>query len=184
MENSKNLYKNKIIKQMHNEFKYKSIMQVPKITKIVANIGLGSFGKDKKILDTAINDLTLITSQKAVVTKAKNSNASFKIRANVPMGCKVTLHGNKMYNFIDKLVNIAIPRIRDFQGLKLTSFDANYNYSIGIKEYIIFPEINYDKVEKMLGLDITIVTSAKSKKEAISLLSYFNFPLMKGIKNG
>lgn len=158
------------------EFNYRSIMQVPKIQKITLNMGVGKSIHNKKILNNAILNLTTITGQKPIITKAKKSIANFKIRKGYPIGCKVTLRKKKMWNFFEKLVLIAIPRIRDFRGLSLNSFDGFGNYNIGIKEQIIFPEINYDKIDNIRGLDISITTSAKSNKEGIALLKYFNFP--------
>lgn len=175
----KQYYKNHIQLKLKDKLNYKSIMQVPKIDKITLNMGVGRAVSDKKFLENAIKDLTLISGQKPYITKAKKSLASFKIRQGHPVGCKVTLRGERMWNFFQKLVCIAIPRIRDFRGFPMKSFDQFGNYSIGIKEQIIFPEIDYDKIDKIRGLDITITTSAKSKKEGYMLLSSFNFPFNK-----
>lgn len=169
-------YKKKIIKKMMDKFQYKSIMQVPKIKKITLNMGVGESVKSRKILDNAILDLTLISGQKPIITKAKKSIANFKIRKGYPIGCKVTLRKKKMWDFFKRLIFIAIPRIRDFRGLSIKSFDKFGNYNIGLKEQIIFPEINYNKIDNIRGLDIAITTTAKSKKEGLELLKNFNFP--------
>ncbi|MDQ1237380.1 MAG: 50S ribosomal protein L5 [Wigglesworthia glossinidia] len=175
----KQYYKNHILLKLKNKLHYKSVMQVPTIKKITLNMGVGQAISDKKILEHAVHDLTLISGQKPHITRAKKSLASFKIRQGHPIGCKVTLRGDRMWNFFQKLVCIAIPRIRDFRGFPTKSFDKFGNYSIGIKEQIIFPEIDYDKIDKIRGMDITITTSAKSKKEGHVLLSSFNFPFHK-----
>ena len=169
-------FKNNIRPQLMEKFKFKNIHQVPKITKIVLNMGIGEAKDDSKILDKAQEELSLITGQKAIKTKAKKAIAGFKIRQGMPLGVSVTLRNNIMYEFLDRLIHIAIPRIRDFRGLNPKSFDGNGNYSLGIKEQIIFPEINYDKIDKVRGLDITICTSAKNNNEALELLKCFNMP--------
>ncbi|WP_343189398.1 50S ribosomal protein L5 [Buchnera aphidicola] len=169
-------YKNVIIKDLMLKFNYTSIMQVPKIEKITLNMGVGLGCTNKKILDFAISDLTLISGQKPIITKARKSIAGFKIRKGYAIGCKVTLRGLKKWDFLYRLITIAIPRIRDFRGFFLKSFDGKGNFNIGIKEQIIFPEINYDKIDQLRGMDISITTSAKSDKEGYALLSSLNFP--------
>ena len=169
-------YKKNISPQMMSKFNYKNIYQIPKLQKIVLNMGIGEAKDDSKILDKAQEELSLIAGQKAVKTKAKKAISNFKIRADMALGVSVTLRNKIMYEFLDRFVNIAIPRIRDFRGLNPNSFDGNGNYSIGIKEQIIFPEINYDKIDKIRGLDVTICTNAKSNQEALELLKYFNMP--------
>ena len=171
-------YTNNIQTDLKSKLKLKNIHEVPKITKIVLNMGIGEAKDDSKLVDKALEDLSLISGQKAVKTKAKKAISGFKIRAGMPLGVMVTLRNKIMYEFLDRLINIAFPRIRDFRGLKSTSFDGNGNYSIGIKEHIIFPEINFDKVDKVKGLDITICTSAKNNDEALALLKSFNMPFM------
>lgn len=174
-----NHYKFKIIKKMMKELNYSSIMQVPKIDKITLNMGVGIAASDKKILENAVLDLTAISGQKPLITKARKSIAGFKIRQGYPIGCKVTLRGRRKWDFFERLITIAIPRIRDFRGLSTNSFDGKGNYTLGIKEQIIFPEINYDKIDRVRGLDITITTTANSDHEARLLLSSFNFPFRK-----
>ena len=170
---------NNVIKtKLKEKFNYNNIHQIPKITKIVLNMGIGDAKDDSKILDKAQNELTLIAGQKAIKTKAKKAIAGFKIRAGMPLGSSVTLRNKKMYEFLDRLVNIAIPRIRDFRGLNPNSFDGSGNYSMGIKEQIIFPEINYDKIDKVRGLNITICTTAKNNSDALELLKCFNMPFL------
>lgn len=169
-------YKEEIVNVMHEQFKYKSVMQVPKLTKITLNMGVGEAIADKKILQSAIADMEKIAGQKAVLTLARKSIAGFKIRDDMPIGCKVTLRGSKMYEFLDRLITIAIPRIRDFRGLSPKSFDGRGNYSMGIKEQIIFPEIDYDKIDALRGMDICITTSASSDEEGLALLKHFSFP--------
>ncbi|QCI24016.1 50S ribosomal protein L5 [Buchnera aphidicola (Macrosiphoniella sanborni)] len=169
-------YKSKVIKQLMLQKKYSSFMQVPNIDKITLNMGVGAAASDKKILDNAVSDLTLISGQKPIITKARKSIASFKIRQGYPIGCKVTLRGQKKWDFFERLIVIAIPRIRDFRGLSKNSFDGQGNYSLGIREQIIFPEIDYDKIDRIRGLDITITTTATSNDEGFLLLSAFNFP--------
>lgn len=170
-------YKSDVVKALTEKFEYKSVMQVPKITKITLNMGLGEAVGDKKVLENACNDLTAISGQKPIVTKARKSIAGFKIRDDYPIGAKVTLRGERMWEFMERLVTIAIPRIRDFRGLNSKSFDGRGNYSMGVKEQIIFPEIDYDKVDKIRGMDITITTSATTDEEGRELLRSFNFPL-------
>jgi large subunit ribosomal protein L5 len=171
------IYKEQVVPELMKKFGYKSVMQVPRIEKITLNMGVGEAVADKKIMQFAVSDMEKIAGQKAVVTKARKSVAGFKIRDGWPIGCKVTLRRERMYEFLDRLVNIAIPRIRDFRGLSAKSFDGQGNYSLGVKEQIIFPEIDYDKVDALRGLDITITTSAKTDEEARALLEGFNFPL-------
>jgi len=170
-------YKKDVVKALTEKFGYKSVMQVPKITKITLNMGLGEAVGDKKVLENACNDLTAISGQKPVVTKARKSIAGFKIRDDYPIGAKVTLRGERMWEFMERLVSIAIPRIRDFRGLNPKSFDGRGNYSMGVKEQIIFPEIDYDKVDKIRGMDITITTSATNDDEGRELLAAFKFPI-------
>jgi len=172
-------YKSKVIKKFMLELSYSSVMQVPKIDKITLNMGVGAAASDKKILDNAILDLTAISGQKPIITKARKSVAGFKIRQGYPIGCKVTLRGQKKWDFFERLIIIAVPRIRDFRGLSSNSFDGHGNYSLGIREQIIFPEIDYDKIDRVRGLDVTITTTAKSDNEARLLLSAFNFPFRK-----
>ena len=169
-------FKNTIQQKMMEKFKYKNIYQIPKISKIVLNMGIGDAKDDPKILDKAQEELSLIAGQRAIKTKAKKAIAAFKIREGMSLGVSVTLRNKMMYEFLDRLINIAIPRIRDFRGLNPKSFDGNGNYTLGIKEQIIFPEINYDKIDKVRGLDITICTSALNNDEALELLKNFNMP--------
>ena len=176
-------FKTSIKKKMMEKFEYKNFYSIPKITKIVLNMGIGDAKDDPKLLDKAQEELSLISGQKAVKTKAKKAIAAFKIREGMALGVSVTLRNKIMYEFLDRLINIAIPRIRDFRGLNSKSFDGNGNYTLGIKEQIIFPEINYDKIDKVRGLDITICTSASTNEEAIELLKYFNMPFPAETKN-
>ena len=169
-------FKNNIRKKMMEKFDYKNFYSIPKVTKIVLNMGIGDAKDDPKLLDKAQEELSLISGQKAIKTKAKKAIAAFKIREGMALGVSVTLRNKIMYEFLDRLINIAIPRIRDFRGLNSKSFDGNGNYSMGIKEHVIFPEINFDKVEKIRGMDITICTSAKNNNEALELLKSFNMP--------
>ena len=169
-------YKNQIQQELKSKLGLKNIFEVPKIKKIILNIGVGEGKDDSKLIDKALDDLTLISGQKAVKTISKKAISGFKIRAGMPLGVKVTLRNKIMYEFLDRLVNIAIPRIRDFRGLNIKSFDGNGNFSMGIKEHVIFPEINFDKVDKIRGMDITICTSAKNNNEALELLKSFNMP--------
>ena len=172
-------YKERVVRQLTEQFSYQSIMQVPRITKITLNMGVGEAAADKKVVENAIDDMTKIAGQKPIVTLAKKSVANFKIRQGWPVGCKVTLRRKRMYEFLDRLISIAIPRIRDFRGASAKSFDGRGNYSFGIREQIIFPEIDYDKIDKLRGMDITITTSANTDDEAQALLLAFNFPLRK-----
>ena len=174
--NLKNHYQKEIVPNLKEKLGYKSVMEVPKLQKITINMGVGEASKDKKILENALNDLEAISGQKPVVTKAKQAVSTFKIREQYPIGCKVTLRGNKMYDFFERLINLAIPREKDFRGLNQKSFDGMGNYNLGIKEQIIFPEIDYDKIDKLRGMDIAITTSAKTDNEAKELLESFNFP--------
>jgi large subunit ribosomal protein L5 len=169
-------YKEKVVPDLIKKFGYKSIMQVPRIEKITLNMGVGETVQDKKILDNAVGDLTKITGQKPVVTKAKKSIATFKVRKDYPVGCMVTLRGQRMYEFLDRLVSIAMPRIRDFRGVSARAFDGRGNYNIGVKEQIIFPEIEYDKIDALRGMNISITTTAKNDEEAKALLAAFKFP--------
>ena len=183
MLGAKEKYLNEILPELQKELGYSNSMQVPRVQKITLNMGVGEAMTDKKAIEKAQNDLEKITGQRPIITKAKKSIALFKIREGFPIGCKVTLRKTRMYEFLDRLINIAIPRIRDFRGLNHKSFDGNGNFTIGIKEQIIFPEINYDKVDKVRGLDITICTSANSDKEALELLKAFNMPFITGKVN-
>ena len=176
MEQLRETYKTEVIPAMMKKFEYKSVMEVPKLEKIVINIGLGDIKDNPKALDNAINDLSLITGQKPVITTAKKSIAAFKIREGQDLGCKVTLRRDKMYDFAYKLMNVALPRVRDFRGVSANSFDGRGNYSIGIKEQLIFPEIEYDKIDKIRGMDIIFVTTAKTDSEAKELLSLLGMP--------
>ncbi len=169
-------YREKVVPELTQKFGYKSPMQVPRLKKITLNMGVGETTTDKKVLDNAVADMTRIAGQKPVVTKSRKSIANFKIRANFPVGCMVTLRGARMYEFLDRLVNIAIPRIRDFRGVSNRAFDGRGNYSLGVKEQIIFPEIDYDKIDALRGMDIAIITTAKSDDEARALLAAFRFP--------
>jgi large subunit ribosomal protein L5 len=169
-------YKKDVIPKLLKEFKYDNVMQVPKITKITLNMGLGKAVSEKKILEAAVRDMTTIAGQKPVQTLARKSIAGFKLREGWPIGCKVTLRSHRMYEFLDRLIAIAIPRIRDFRGFSIKSFDGRGNYSLGIKEQIVFPEIDYDKIDAIRGMDITITTNAKSNDEARALLQAFSFP--------
>lgn len=170
------LYKKEIIKKLQQQFNYKSVMEVPKIEKITLNMGVGEAVADKKVLNFAMSDMEKISGQKPIITKARKSIAGFKIREGWPIGCKVTLRREYMYEFLDRLIDIYIPRIRDFRGLSAKSFDGKGNYSMGIKEQIICPEIDYDKIDALRGMDITITTNAKNNEEGKALLSAFNFP--------
>ena len=179
MSRLKSLYNDEIVESLTKKFGYKNVMQVPKLDKIVINMGVGEAKDNAKVLETAVKDLETVTGQKAILTKAKNSVANFKIREGMPIGCKVTLRGEKMYEFLDRLVNLALPRVRDFRGVNPNSFDGRGNYALGIKEQIIFPEIEYDKVDKVRGMDIIFVTTAKTDEEARELLKFFNMPFAK-----
>ena len=169
-------YRDAVVKDLTQKFGYMSVMQVPRISKIVLNMGVGEAVADKKIMDNAVADMTKIAGQKPLVTKSRKAIASFKIRENYPIGCKVTLRGSRMYDFLDRLVNVAMPRIRDFRGISARSFDGMGNYNMGVKEQIIFPEIEYDKIDAIRGMNITISTTAKTDDEAKALLAAFKFP--------
>ena len=179
MSRLKDLYKDEIVDAMIKKFGYKNIMEVPKLDKIVINMGVGEAKENAKALETAIKDMEIITGQKVVLTRAKNSVANFKIREGMPIGCKTTLRGEKMYDFMDRLVNLALPRVRDFRGVSADSFDGRGNYALGVKEQLIFPEIEYDKVEKVRGMDVIVVTTAKTDEEARELLRLFGMPFAK-----
>ena len=179
MSNFKDLYNEKITKELMKEFNYKSVMQVPKLDKIVINMGVGEAKENSKTLDSAVKDLEIIAGQKVVVTRAKKSVANFKIREGMPIGCKVTLRGDKMYEFADRLINLALPRVRDFRGVSADAFDGRGNYALGIKEQLIFPEIEYDKVDKVRGMDVIFVTTAHTDEEARELLRLFGMPFKK-----
>lgn len=176
MSRLKDTYLNEIRGEMQKKFEYKNEMEIPKIEKIVVNMGVGEAKENAKILESAVADMEAITGQKAVIAKAKHSVANFKLREGQPIGCKVTLRGDKMYEFLDRLVNLALPRVRDFRGVNPNAFDGRGNYALGIKEQIIFPEIEYDKVDKVRGMDIIIVTTASTDEEARELLAQFNMP--------
>ena len=179
MSRLKEQYQNEIVDAMIKKFGYKNIMEVPKLDKIVINMGVGEAKENAKILESAMKDLEIIAGQKPITTKAKNSIANFKIREGMPIGCKVTLRGEKMYEFLDRLVNLALPRVRDFRGVNANAFDGRGNYALGIKEQLIFPEIEYDKVDKVRGMDIIFVTTANTDEEARELLTMFNMPFAK-----
>lgn len=179
MSRLKEQYENEIKDAMIKKFGYKNTMEVPKLDKIVVNMGVGEAKENAKLLEAAVKDMEAITGQKAVTTKAKNAIANFKIRENMPIGCKVTLRGEKMYEFADRLINLALPRVRDFRGVNPNAFDGRGNYALGIKEQIIFPEIEYDKVDKVRGMDIIFVTTARTDEEARELLTLFNMPFAK-----
>jgi large subunit ribosomal protein L5 len=176
MARLKDFYKDTVVKELTKQFGYSSVMEVPRIKKIILNMGVGEAVADKKIMENAVGDMTKIAGQKPVVTKAKKSVAAFKIRDDYPVGCKVTLRRERMYEFLDRLVTVAIPRIRDFRGISAKSFDGRGNYNMGVKEQIIFPEIDYDKIDALRGMNITITTTAKTDEEARALLSAFSFP--------
>jgi large subunit ribosomal protein L5 len=169
-------YRQTVVGELVSRFNYKSVMEVPRITKVTLNMGVGEASSDKKIIENALSDLEKIAAQRPVITKARKSIATFKVREGYPVGCMVTLRGTKMFEFLDRLVNIAIPRIRDFRGIQVKGFDGRGNFNMGIKEQIIFPEIDYDKIDKLRGLNITVTTTAKSDAEAKALLSAFRFP--------
>ena len=179
MSRLRDLYENEITKKMTEKFGYKNPMMVPKIDKIVINMGVGEAKENSKLLDTAVKEMETIAGQKAVLTRAKNSIANFKLREGQAIGCKVTLRGEKMYEFLDRLVNLALPRVRDFRGINPNGFDGRGNYAFGIKEQLIFPEIEYDKIDKTRGMDIIFVTTAKTDEEARELLRLFNMPFAK-----
>ncbi len=173
------IYNDQIVSSLVEKFGYKSVMQAPKLTKITVNMGVGEAIADKKVLDNAVSDMEAITGQKAIRTLARRSVASFKVRDGYPLGCKVTLRGARMYEFLDRLINVALPRVRDFQGVKANAFDGRGNYNLGIKEQIIFPEIEFEKVDKIRGMDISFATTASTNDEAKALLEAFNFPFKK-----
>ena len=179
MSRLKEQYQNEITKAMIEKFGYKNIMEVPKLDKIVVNMGVGEAKENAKVLEAAIKDMEIITGQKAVPTRAKNSIANFRLREGMAIGCKTTLRGEKMYDFADRLINLALPRVRDFRGVNPNAFDGRGNYALGIKEQLIFPEIEYDKVDKVRGMDIIFVTTAKTDEEARELLTQFNMPFAK-----
>ena len=179
MARLKEFYDSEIVAKMKEKFGYTNPMQVPKLDKIVVNMGVGEAKENVKVLESAVRDMEIIAGQKAVITKSKKSIANFKIRENMPIGCKVTLRGEKMYEFADRLINLALPRVRDFRGVNPNAFDGRGNYSLGIKEQLIFPEIEYDKVDKVRGMDICIVTTAKTDEEARELLSLMGAPFAK-----
>lgn len=176
MARLKQFYKDSVVKKMTEQFGYTSVMQVPRIDKITLNMGVGEAVADKKVMEHAVGDMEKIAGQKAIVTKAKKSVAAFKIRDDYPVGCKVTLRRERMYEFLDRLITVAIPRIRDFRGIPAKSFDGRGNYNMGVKEQIIFPEIEYDKIDAIRGMNITITTTAKTDEEAKALLAAFSFP--------
>ena len=179
MSRLKDIYKNEIVDAMIKKFGYKNVMEVPKLEKIVVNMGVGEAKDNAKVLESAMGDMEKITGQKPIITKAKNSIANFKIREGMAIGCKVTLRGEKMYAFADRLINLALPRVRDFRGVNPNAFDGRGNYALGIKEQLIFPEIEYDKVDKVRGMDVIFVTTAKTDEEARELLRLFNMPFAK-----
>ena len=179
MSRLKDQYQNEIIDAMIKKFGYKNIMEVPKLDKVVINMGVGEARDNAKVLESAVADMEKIAGQKAVVTRAKNSVANFKIREGMPIGCKVTLRGERMYEFVDRLINLALPRVRDFRGVNPNAFDGRGNYALGIKEQLIFPEIEYDKIDKVRGMDVIFVTTAKTDEEARELLRQFNMPFAK-----
>ena len=179
MARLKEMYQSEIVDAMIKKFGYKNIMEVPKLDKVVINMGVGEAKDNAKLLESAIADMEKIAGQKAVVTRAKNSVANFKIREGMPIGCKVTLRGERMYEFVDRLINLALPRVRDFRGVNPNAFDGRGNYALGIKEQLIFPEIEYDKIDKVRGMDVIFVTTAKTDEEARELLTQFNMPFAK-----
>ena len=179
MSRLKDLYNDEIVDALTKKFGYKNVMEVPKLDKIVINMGVGEAKDNAKLLESAVKDLETITGQKAVLTRAKKSVANFKIREGLAIGCKVTLRGERMYEFLDRLVNLALPRVRDFRGVNANGFDGRGHYSLGIKEQLIFPEIEYDKVDKVRGMDVIFVTTAKTDEEARELLKLFNMPFAK-----
>jgi large subunit ribosomal protein L5 len=179
MARLKELYKSDVVANLQEQFGYTNVMQVPRITKVTLNMGVGDATSDKKLIDSAVADLEKLSGQKVVVTKARKSVAGFKVREDWPIGCKVTLRADRMWEFLDRLVDISIPRVRDFRGLNPKSFDGRGNYSMGVREQIIFPEIDYDKIDRIRGLDITITTTADSNEEGLALLSALQFPFKK-----
>ena len=179
MSRLRDQYENEIKDAMVKKFGYKNVMEIPKLDKVVVNMGVGEAKENAKILEAAMGDMEIITGQKPIATKSKNSIANFKIREGMPIGCKVTLRGEKMYEFVDRLVNLALPRVRDFRGVNPNAFDGRGNYALGIKEQLIFPEVEYDKIDKVRGMDIIFVTTAKTDEEARELLTLFNMPFAK-----
>ena len=179
MSRLKEQYQNEIVDAMIKKFGYKNVMEVPKLDKVVINMGVGEARDNAKVLESAVADMEKIAGQKAVVTRAKNSVANFKIREGMPIGCKVTLRGERMYEFVDRLINLPLPRVRDFRGVNPNAFDGRGNYALGIKEQLIFPEIEYDKIDKVRGMDVIFVTTAKTDEEARELLRQFNMPFAK-----
>ena len=179
MSRYRDLYNDTIVDAMTKKFGYKNIQEVPKLDKIVVNMGVGEAKENAKLLDSAVGDLEKITGQKPIITKAKKSVANFKVREGMAIGCKVTLRGERMYEFADRLINLALPRVRDFRGVNPNAFDGRGNYALGIKEQLIFPEIEYDKIDKVRGMDVIIVTTAKTDEEARALLTMFNMPFEK-----
>ena len=179
MSRLKEIYKNEIVDAMMKKFEYKNVMEVPKLDKVVVNMGVGEAKDNAKALESAVKDMETVTGQKAVLTKANKSVANFKIREGMAIGCKVTLRGERMYEFVDRLINLALPRVRDFRGVNPNAFDGRGNYALGIKEQLIFPEIEYDKIDKVRGMDVIFVTTAKTDEEARELLTQFNMPFTK-----
>ena len=179
MSRLRGIYDTEIIDGMMKKFGYKNRLAVPKIEKVVVNIGLGEAKENSKVIDAATGDIAIVTGQKAIVTKAKKSISAFKLRAGMPVGCKVTLRGEKMYSFVDRLINVAIPRVRDFRGVSPDAFDGRGNYTLGIKEQLIFPEISFDKIDKLRGMEVVFVTTAKTDEEARELLSLFGMPFIR-----
>lgn len=179
MTRLKETYQKEIVDGMTKKFGYKNVMQVPRLEKIVINMGIGEAKENSKVLDAAMAELAIISGQKPVATRAKNSIANFKIREGMPIGCKVTLRGERMYEFLDRLINLALPRVRDFRGVNPNAFDGRGNYALGIKEQLIFPEIEYDKVDKVIGMDVIVVTTAGTDEEARELLAQFGMPFKK-----
>ena len=179
MSRLKEIYKNEIVDAMMKKFEYKNVMEVPKLDKVVVNMGVGEAKDNAKALESAVKDMETVTGQKAVLTKAKKSVANFKIREGMAIGCKVTLRGERMYEFVDRLISLALPRVRDFRGVNPNAFDGRGNYALGIKEQLIFPEIEYDKIDKVRGMDVIFVTTAKTDEEARELLTQFNMPFTK-----
>ena len=176
MARLKDIYRDEVVKKLTEQFDYKNVMEVPRITKVTLNMGVGGALGDRKVMDHAVSDMEKIAGQKAVVCKARKSVAGFKVREDWPIGCKVTLRSDRMYEFLDRLINIAIPRVRDFRGMSPKSFDGRGNYNMGVQEQIIFPEVDYDKIDTLRGMDIAITTTAKTNEEGRALLAAFNFP--------
>ena len=179
MSRLKDKYQSEVVKGLQEKYNYKNVMQIPKVTKVVINMAVGEAVTNSKALDAAVNDMTIISGQKPIITKAKKSIAAFKIREGMNLGCKVTLRGERMYDFLDKLMNLALPRVRDFQGVSATGFDGRGNYTLGLKEQLIFPEIEYDKIDKARGMDITVVTTATTDEEGRDMLRMMGMPFEK-----